>query len=100
MAAGIEAPPAVIGRGRRWSDRFGDAVLYGVTALAALASILLVGSIVWKVLEGSWPAVKHFGIPFIWSSDWNPVLNKFGALEFIIGTLVTGGVAVLIAAPL
>ena len=37
---------------------------------------------------------------FLWSSDWNPVTLRFGALQFVLGTIVTGAAAVVIAAPL
>jgi phosphate transport system permease protein len=102
MAAGtgIDVSPAGLGRTRRLADRIGDVALYGLTAAAALSSIVLVGAIIWKVIEGAWPSMHYFGLSFLWSSDWNPVTNHFGALQFIIGTVVTGGVAVLIAAPL
>jgi phosphate transport system permease protein len=92
--------PAVLPRTRRAGDRLGDGLLYGLTAAAAVFSVLLVGAIAWKVLSGAWPAMHEFGLGFVWSSDWNPVTNRFGALQFILGTLVTGIAAVVIAAPL
>jgi phosphate transport system permease protein len=82
------------------SRRFGDRLLLGATALAALAAALLVFAIAWKVLDGAWPAIRHFGLGFLWSSAWNPVTHSFGALQFLLGTLITGGIAVAIAAPL
>jgi phosphate transport system permease protein len=89
----ISAP---LGRPRRLGDR----LLHAATALAALAGVLLVLAIAWKVVDGAWPAMRHFGIGFLWSSDWNPVTRHFGALQFLLGTLITGGIAVAIAAPL
>src|SRR4051812_31918350 len=100
MAVGVEVPPHPLGRTRRRGDRVGDGLLYGLTALAAVASVLVVGAIVWKIVDGAWPSMRHFGVGFLWSSDWNPVTQQFGALQFILGTVVTGGIAVLIAAPL
>jgi phosphate transport system permease protein len=91
---------AVLPRTRRGADRAGDLLLHALTALAALAAVLLVASIAWRVVEGAWPAIHHFGLGFVWSSDWNPVTRQFGALQFVLGTLVSGGLAVLIAAPL
>jgi phosphate transport system permease protein len=90
----------VLPRTRRTVDRAGDALLHGLTALAAFGAVALVGAIAWRVVEGAWPAMHHFGIGFLWSSDWNPVTRQFGALQFVLGTLVTGGLAVAIAAPL
>src|SRR4051812_17679316 len=92
--------PVVLPRTRRRSERIGDMLLYGLTAMAAFGSLLLIAAIVWKVVAGAWPAIDHFGLGFLWSSAWNPVTQSFGALQFILGTLVTGLIAVLIAAPL
>ncbi|HET8734469.1 MAG TPA: phosphate ABC transporter permease subunit PstC, partial [Anaeromyxobacteraceae bacterium] len=46
------------------------------------------------------PAFGHLGgLKFLVASDWDPVQEKFGALPFIYGTLVTSGLALLIALP-
>jgi phosphate transport system permease protein len=86
-------------RARRRGDRLGDGLLYGLTAAAAVGAVLLVGAIAWKVVAGAWPALHEFGPGFLWSSAWNPVGGDFGALQFVLGTLVTAGAAVLVAAP-
>ena len=41
-----------------------------------------------------------FGLGFLISSAWDPVAEKFGALPFIYGTLVTSLLALLISVPL
>ena len=87
-------------RKRGFGDRAGDGILYGLTAAAAITAVLLVGAIAWKIVDGAWPSMRHFGLGFVWSSAWNPVTGQFGALQFVEGTLVTSGCAVLIAAPL
>src|SRR6202012_1690368 len=40
-----------------------------------------------------------FGPAFLWNPEWDPVQQDFGALVPIIGTLVTAGIAMLIAVP-
>lgn len=42
------------------------------------------------------------GIGFIWGTDWNPVEGRdsFGALPYIIGTLLTAAIAMAIGVPL
>jgi phosphate transport system permease protein len=57
---------------------------------------LMVGVITWQAL----PAVQQFGLRFITGSAWNPVREDFGVLPMIYGTLVSSGVALLIAVPL
>jgi phosphate transport system permease protein len=94
------ASPSVLRRTRHLADRVGDYGLQILTALAALLAMLIIAAIIYKVVEGAWPAMRHFGIGFVWHKTWNPVIGVFGAREFIIGTLVTSFGALLLAAPL
>ncbi len=71
----------------------------GVSVLGG--SILVVAGLILLELGGeSVLAWKRLGLlRFLASSDWDPVQDKFGALPFIYGTLVTSAVAILIAVP-
>jgi phosphate transport system permease protein len=40
-----------------------------------------------------------FGWAFLWQSTWDPVFEKFGALPFIYGTVVSSVIALLLAVP-
>jgi phosphate transport system permease protein len=99
MEAGA-VPSSSLRRTRHRFDRLGDGALYGLTALASLLAVATIAAIVWKVAEGAWPAVRHFGIAFVWDGTWNPVTEVFGARWFIVGTLITSFGAILLAAPL
>ena len=76
-----------------------DSLFRNLTRLAALGVLLLLASILFSLVMGSMPAIHAFGFGFLASSDWDPVNDKFGALIPIIGTLVTSGIALLIAIP-
>jgi phosphate transport system permease protein len=56
--------------------------------------------IIYKVVDGAWPSIQQFGLPFIWHQTWNAVTNQFGALDFIFGTIFTTICAVLIGGPI
>jgi phosphate transport system permease protein len=99
MEARVETQPA-LPRTRRAGDRVGDGVLRGLTALAAFLGVLVVFAIIWRVADGAWPAVKLFGVSFVWHNEWNAPLNQYGARDLIIGTVVTSFGAMLLAAPL
>jgi phosphate transport system permease protein len=99
MEATVENQPA-LPRTRRAGDRVGDGVLRGLTALAAFLGVLVVFAIIWRVADGAWPAVKLFGVSFVWHNEWNAPLNQYGARDLIIGTVVTSFGAMLLAAPL
>src|SRR4029450_1029266 len=47
---------------RRLGDRIGDVVLKGVTMIAALGAVVLLGAIVWKVIALAWPAIAKYGL--------------------------------------
>jgi phosphate transport system permease protein len=45
------------------------------------------------------PALRTFGVGFLFEESWNPVTEKFGAIAPIYGTVVTSFIAMLIAVP-
>ena len=104
MLAPVEAAslpgPGSLPRTRHVGDRIGDGLLYGLTALASIIGVLVVAAIIWRVADGAWPAIKVYKLGFIWHNEWNAPLNKFGARDFIIGTVVTSFGAILLSAPL
>jgi phosphate transport system permease protein len=76
-----------------------DLLFRNVTRLAAFIVLALLAAIIGSLIAGSMPAIRAFGLGFITSSEWNPVTDQYGALIPIIGTLVTSGIALLIAVP-
>ncbi|HEX7804030.1 MAG TPA: phosphate ABC transporter permease subunit PstC [Pseudoxanthomonas sp.] len=61
--------------------------------LVALATAAL------SMLWGGREVLETQGLSFFYSSEWNPVENKYGALAPIYGTIVTAIIAMLIAVP-
>jgi phosphate transport system permease protein len=96
----MAAPPAALRLGRRVTDRLGDITLHGVTFGASALSVVLVGMIAYEIVDGSRLAFSKFGFGFVTSQAWDPVKGDFGALDFIYGTAITSGIALLIATPL
>ena len=87
---------AVVRRRRTpWADR---AFALLATSAAWLTLLLLVG-ILLSLVAGAWPAIREFGLAFLWTSEWDPVQEKFGGLVMIYGTLMTSFIALLIAVP-
>jgi phosphate transport system permease protein len=85
---------------RRLGDRIGDVGLRVVTLAAALSAVVLLGAIVWKVVDLAYPSISHYGFHFLTSDTWDPVKKHFGALSFIYGTAVSSLLALIIATPL
>jgi phosphate transport system permease protein len=63
-----------------------------VVAIAALIAIVL--------FRQSAAARAAFGWQFLWTSVWDPVALRFGALPFVFGTLASTAIALVIAVPL
>jgi phosphate transport system permease protein len=51
-------------------------------------------------VESAAPAVAQFGPAFLFDSSWVPNRSQFGVLPFIIGTVASSGIAILLALPL
>jgi len=76
-----------------------DIVFRNLTRLCAFAVLALLAAIIASLIIGSLPAINAFGFKFLSNPEWNPVSDEFGALVPIVGTLVTAGIALLIAIP-
>ncbi len=60
---------------------------------------LLVSSILLTLVLNSLPSIKEFGLSFFTGATWDPVNGKFGALPFLMGTLLTSILSLLISIP-
>jgi phosphate transport system permease protein len=79
--------------------RLGDIAFRHITRAAALAVLIILGGIIVSLVWGSLPALRTFGVSFLYEEVWNPVTEKFGAIAPIYGTIVTSLIAMLIAVP-
>jgi phosphate transport system permease protein len=78
----------------------GDRYFFRVAKYMAYLILFIFILLLISLILFSLPSIKKFGISFIWSSEWNPVTNEFGAWAAIIGTLATSIIALIIAIPL
>ena len=99
-APATESLPHALASRRRLSDRFGDTALRSITAVAAFGSLALIGLIAYVLVSKAWLSLSTFGGSFLWHRTWDPVAGHFGALNFIFGTLLVSGLAILVAAPI
>ena len=74
-----------------------DGAYKAVLPLAALMFVAVLGAFVVDLVIEARPAFAHFGFGFITGSSWNPVTARYGALPFIVGTLETTAVAMVLA---
>jgi phosphate transport system permease protein len=100
VEAGTLKRNAVLRSRRNRTDRIGDPLLRGLSALAAALALAAIAGIFYEVAHEAWPAIQEFGLKFITTNDWNPVTKRFGAAPFLYGTVVTSFIALLLATPI
>ena len=99
MATGTGLGQAAPAPRRLRRQRFADGLFRNTTRGFAVGVLVLLVTILAALVAGALPALKTFGIAFLWDQSWNPVKHLFGALPAIYGTLVTSAIAMLIAMP-
>jgi phosphate transport system permease protein len=82
--------------------RLGDRLFRGSSLVIGACLILLLFIILGVLLKGGADAFRTFGWSLITGRNWNPVAGRqsFGALPFILGTLITSTLAVVMAVPI
>jgi len=80
--------------------RDGDEFARLVTLVFAATVVLITAALVWELWVNSALPRQKFGLHFFVTQTWDPIMDEFGALPFIYGTLVTSVVALLISVPL
>lgn len=68
-------------------------------ATASMVAIVLL-SIVAIVFAGALESMGKYGLHFLFTSNWNPVTNEYGAFTAIYGTILTSLASLCIAIPL
>jgi phosphate transport system permease protein len=81
---------------------FGDKFFKGLVIGASVYTLFMVALVFFALAEGSIPIFQEEGFNFITGTDWNAVEGResFGALPYIIGTLVSSTIAMAIAVPI
>lgn len=68
-------------------------------SFSGIITIILLAAFFITLTVSSWPAIKANGFSFLWTKTWDPVNEHFGMLPFLIGTLLTSFLALIISAP-
>jgi phosphate transport system permease protein len=81
---------------------FGDKFFKALVVGASIYALLMVALVFYALSQGSLPILYKEGLHFIFGTDWNPVEGResFGALPYIIGTLISSAIAMAIAVPI
>ena len=97
MATAVVSRAAAIASAET-SRRFGvtgDQIAHLVTFIFAASVLLVTVFLVYELWIHSGPSRAKFGFSFLTGKTWDPVADKFGALPFIYGTVLTSFLALL-----
>ena len=75
------------------SESFFRKILY----VAGAFVLVLLMAIFFSLVVASIPAIRHFGVGFLFGTTWDPVRGEFGALPFVMGTLFVSLLALAIS---
>lgn len=81
-------------------ERAGDRIFRWIMLFFGAVVMALAAGIFFELARNSRSAWKAFGFKFLVTSVWDPVMEVYGALPFIYGTLVSSTIALLMAVPL
>jgi phosphate transport system permease protein len=91
--------PRLESRRKRRDVHAGDRRFFWTLRGIAFVILFILVGIALQLFLVSLPALRHFGIGFLFSTEWNPVRHRFGAAAFAYGTVVSSLLAILIAFP-
>lgn len=80
-------------------DASADRKFRALVVLAAFIVLVSLIGVAFSMLWGGREVLSEQGLGFFFSTEWNPVENRYGALVPIFGTLVTSVIALMIAVP-
>lgn len=67
--------------------------------IASVGVVVVLLWVLWEIAGEAWPAIREFGLGFISESRWTPNRDRFGVLPFLVGTILTSFIALLLAFP-
>jgi phosphate transport system permease protein len=76
-----------------------ESIFKRTLTLVALIMIVLVLGILLTLVIQSMLSIKSSGIGYLWGKTWDPVQDVFGAFPFMLGTLLTSFLALIISIP-
>lgn len=79
-----------------------DQIFKFLAASFAFAVVVILALMTVELIRGSDPVLERFGLGFVTGVNWNPVVGRevFGALPYILGTVVTSAIALAIGVPI
>lgn len=93
------APGGLLRTGRPAASRWAEGGFHTALMLSVLGVFALILAMVVSLFLFSTPSIGHAGWSIFTGVDWDPENDQFGALPFIVGTLLTSLLALVISLP-
>jgi phosphate transport system permease protein len=77
-----------------------DKIFYLSSLAIALIPLLLLGLIFFVLIEYAFPVIKRMGLSYFITSTWNPVFDEYGIFPYLLGTLLTSFIALVVGTPI
>jgi phosphate transport system permease protein len=84
---------------RRWARRSGRGYAVLRWTGASVFAVIVLGLVI-SLLASSSQAFGHSGLSFLWSGTYNAAKDNYPTGIFIVGTLITTAVAIVLAVPI
>jgi phosphate transport system permease protein len=81
-------------------QRLQDAIFHRLTQFFSLLVLVALVGIIVSLFVNAWPTFAKFGAHFLWYVEWDIINEEFGAAISIVGTVISAGIALLLAVPL
>lgn len=81
------------------TNSLGDRVFRTILFIAAALMLIIVAAMIGMMVSNSLPTIQRFGFGFLTGTEWNPAMDKYGALPFVYGTVVSSLIALVLAVP-
>lgn len=76
-----------------------ESLFAGILTASGSIIVVLLSAILISLVVSSTPAIKQFGFTFFVGKTWDTTTETFGALPFLVGTLITSFLSLFISVP-
>ena len=91
---------AAAARFGRAGSRIPDLVFRGTSGVLGWTIAVVLALLAVLLLLNSNQALSKFGLPFLSGTTWDPIAGIYGALPFIVGTIGSSLIAIILATPI
>ena len=70
-----------------------------VLTVVGVLMVVLILSILLTLIVQSMPSIRQIGLKYLWGKTWDPVADVYGAYPFLLGTILTSFLALIISVP-